>query len=97
MTEDKLDDIKALLDDIKGLLLATNQDKLDALKKSLLKAGSIESQVYDLCDGINTTQVIADKIQKSQEYVRAVLTTLRNKGLIKTVERDGNKAHEQRF
>jgi len=97
MTGDKLDDIKALLEDIKGLLLLTNQDKLDAMKKNLLKAGSIESQVYELCDGTNTTQTIGERIQKSSEYTGAVISTLRRKGLVKTVDRDGNKVHEQRF
>jgi hypothetical protein len=95
MTDDKLDDIKALLEDIKGLLLLTNQDKLDAMKKSLLKPGSIENQVYELCEGV-TTQEIAGKI-KSQEYTGAVISTLRRKGLVKTVDRDGNKVHQQRY
>ena len=97
MTDDKLDDIRALLEDIKGLLFLTNQDKLDEMKKKLLKPGSMESQVYELCDGVNTTQVIAGKIQKSQEYTGAVISTLRRKGLVKTIDRDGNNVHEQRF
>jgi hypothetical protein len=97
MTDDKLDEIKTLLEDIKGLLLLTNQDKLDEMKKSLLKPGSIENQVYELCDGTNTTQLIASNIQKSQEYTGAVISTLRRKGLVKTIDRDGNKVHEQRF
>lgn len=96
MADDKLDDIKALLEDIKGLLLLTNQDKLDAMKKDLLKPGSIENQVYELCEG-TTTQAIADQIQKSLEYTGAVISKLRRKGLVKTVDRDGNKVHEQRF
>jgi len=85
------------LDDIKAILVLSNQDKLDEMKKRLLKPGSIESQVYELCDGINTIQVIADKIQKSQEYTGAVVSTLRRKGLVKTIDRDGNKVHEQIF
>ena len=97
MTDDKLDDIKTLLEDIKGLLLITNQDKLDEMKRRLLKTGSIERQVYELCDGANTTQDIASKIQKSSEYTGAVISTLRRKGLARTVERDGKKVHEQRF
>ena len=96
MTDDKLDEIKTLLEDIKGLLLLTNQDKLDEMKKRLLKPGSVESQVYDLCDGV-TTQDIASKIQKSPEYAGAVVSTLRRKGLVRTVDRGGNKVHEQRF
>ena len=91
MTEDKLDEIKILLEDIKGLLLLINQDKLDEMRKKLLKPGSVESQVYELCDGTNTTQDIANKIQKSEDYAAAVLSNLRRKGLIRTVERDGKR------
>ena len=94
MTDDEL---KILLEDIKGLLLIANQDKLDEMKRRLLKAGSMESQVYDLCDGTNTTQAIATKIQKSPEYAGAVVSNLRRKGLIRTFEQGGNKVHEQRF
>ena len=90
-------EIRTLLEDIKGLLLIANQDKLDEMKKRLLKLGSIESQVYELCDGANTTQLIASKIQKSSDYAGAVLSNLRRKGLIRTIDRGGNKVHEQRF
>lgn len=97
MSQDTFDEIKMLLEDIKGLLLLTNQDRLDEMKRKLLKSGSIESQVYELCDGTNTTQDIAGKIQKSSEYTGAVLSTLRRKGLVRAIERDGKKVHEQRF
>jgi hypothetical protein len=97
MTEDKLDEIKNLLEDIKGLLLLTNQDKLDDMKKKLLRPGSVESQVYELCDGTNTTQDIATMIKKSPEYIGAVISTLRRKGMVKTVLRDGKKISEQVF
>lgn len=96
MADEKLDEIKTLIEDIKGLLLLTNQDKLDEMKKRLLKAGTVENQVYDLCDGA-TSQDIATKIQKTPEYVNAVVSTLRRKGLVRTVDRGGNKVHEQRF
>lgn len=97
MNEDILNEIKTLLEDIKALILITNQDKLDEMKKKLLKPGSMESQVYELCDGTNTTQDIAGKIQKSAEYTGAVISTLRRKGVVRTVERDGKKVPEQRF
>jgi len=97
LSEETFKEIKTLLEDIKSLLLFTNQDKLEDMKKKLLKAGSIESQVYELCDGVNTTQDIANKIQKSLEYTRAVISTLRLKGLVRTIEREGKKVHEQRF
>jgi DNA-binding FadR family transcriptional regulator len=97
MSEDTFKEIKTLLEDIKALLLLTNQDKLEEMKKKLLKADSIENQVYELCDGANTTQDVANKIQKSLEYTRAVISTLRRKGLVRTIEREGKKVHEQRF
>jgi hypothetical protein len=97
MSEDTFKEIKTLLEDIKALLLLTNQDKLEDMKKKMLKSDSIESQVYELCDGENTSQDIANKIQKSAEYTGAVISKLRRKGLVRTIEREGNKVHEQRF
>lgn len=95
--KDVLKKIQTLLEDTKGLLLIVNQDKLDEMKKRLLKAGSIEGQVYDLCDGTNTAQAIATKIQKTPEYAGAVVSNLRRKGLVRTVDRGGNKVYEQIF
>jgi len=97
MSEEIFNEIKMLLEDIKALLLMVNQDKLEEAKKKLLKEGTVEKQVYELCDGVNTTQDIANKIQKSVEYTGAVISVLRRKGLVRTVERGGRKVHEQRF
>ncbi|MEM1577361.1 MAG: hypothetical protein QXT98_07615 [Archaeoglobaceae archaeon] len=97
MSEEMFNEVKTLLEDIKALLFLINQDKIEEAKRRLLKEGTIEKQVYDLCDGKNTTQDIANKIQKSLEYVGAVISTLRRKGLVRTVEREGKKVHEQRF
>jgi hypothetical protein len=95
--KDILKNIQTLLEDQKNLFLILNQDQLDETKKKLLKPGTIESQVYDLCDGVNTTQVIASKIQKPPDYTGAVLSNLRRKGLVRTIDRAGNKVHEQSF
>jgi hypothetical protein len=95
--KDLLKKIQTTLEDTKGLLLVLNQDKLDEMKKRLLKPGSIENQVYELCDGTNTAQAIATKIQKTPEYAGAVISNLRRKGLVKTVESAGNKVYEQIF
>jgi len=97
MSEDISKEMKSLLEDIKALLLITNQDKLEEMKSKLLKEGSVESHVYELCDGENTTQDIASEIQKSLGYARAVLSSLRRKGLVKTIEQEGKKVYEQRF
>ena len=91
-----LDSIRITLEEIKAILTLTNQDKLEEMKEKLLKPDSIENQVYDLCDGTNT-QDIANKIQKSSDYTNAVISKLRRKGLIRTIERNGKKIHEQRF
>lgn len=97
MTDENLAGITSLLEDIKALLLIANQDRLEEAKRRLLKPGSVENQVYELCDGVNSTQDIANAIQKSLDYANAVLSSLRRKGLVRTVELNGKKVHEQRF
>jgi len=85
------------LEDIKSILVLSNQDKLAEAKKQLLKEGSVKQKVYELCDGARTLQDIAAAIQKSTDYVSSYLTILRREGLIRTVERDGKQLHEQIF
>ena len=97
MSEARSSNIESLLDDIKALILLTNRDKLEEAKRELLKQGSIELQVYQLCDGESTTEEIAAKIQKTPENARAVISSLRRKGLVKTVDSAGRKVHGQRF
>jgi transcription initiation factor IIE alpha subunit len=93
--EDILNEIKETLDDIKAILLLVNQDAIATAKKNLLKESSVEKQVYDLCNGDNTTEDISNTIKKSKEYTRAVLSTLRQKGLVKTIQKDDKKIPEQ--
>ena len=97
MAEEKLDEIKSLLEDIKGIMLLTTQEEIESAKKKLLKPGSNEETVYKLCDGVNATADIATKLQKTNDYVHAVISTLRQKGLVKTNEKNGKKVYEQRF
>lgn len=97
MSEEKLDEIQGVLDDIRAILLMINQDKIDDAKKKLLKAGSMEHTIYNLCkDGI-TNEDIASQLKKDEKYVRAVISNLKQKGLIKTIVRDEKKVHQQRF
>jgi hypothetical protein len=96
MSEEILKGIQETLDDIKAILMLTSGSNIEEAKKRLLKEGSEQSKIYDLCDG-KTTQEIANVVQKSPEYVGSNLSLLRRKGLVKTVERDGKKVHEQRF
>lgn len=96
MSDKILQNIQDTLDDIKAILLLTGNSKLQETKKELLKEGSEQQKIYDLCDG-KTSQEIATTLQKSVEYVNSNLTLLRRKGIIKTIEKDGKKVHEQRF
>ena len=67
------------------------------MKKNLIKTGSIEEQIYELCNGENSSEDISKVINKPNEYTGAVVSTLRRKGLIKTVQKSGKKVHEQIF
>lgn len=96
MSEEKLSVIQDLLEDIRAMLLLSDNDKIQEAKKQLLKEGSEQKKIYDLCDG-KTTQEIAIALQKSIEYVGSNISILRRKGLVKTVERNGKKINEQRF
>ena len=97
MSEEKLSKIQDLLEDIKGLLLLANQDKIEETKKNAIRPGSIEETIYDLCREKISSEEIATKINKDTTYVRAVVSKLRRKGLIKTTEQNKKKIHEQRF
>lgn len=96
MSDKILQNIQDTLEDIKAILVLTNNSKLQESKKELLKKGSEQHKIYELCDG-KTTQEIANAIQKSTDYVHSNISLLRRKGLIKTMEKDGKKVHEQRF
>ena len=96
MSDKILKEIQELLEDIKAINLLTNNSKLEEIKKELLKEGSEQKKIFDLCDSKTTTE-IADEIQKSVEYVGSNISQLKRKGLIKTIEKNGNKVHEQRF
>ena len=96
MSEEKLSVIQDLLEDIKAILILSTNDKIQEAKKQLLKEGSEQKKIYDLCDD-STTRDIANTIKKSPEYVDSNLSRLRRKGLIKTIEKEKQKIHKQRF
>ncbi len=89
--------LQRTLDEIKAILVLSNQEKLEQAKKSLLKEGSIKLQIYNLCDGTKTTQDIAQTIQKTADYVHSYLSILRREGFIRTIEKEGKQVHEQIF
>jgi len=96
VSDETMKQVLEALEDIKAILLLTSNSSIEEAKKRLLKEGSEQAKIYDLCDG-KTTQEIATAIGKSGDYVSANISKLKNKGLVKTVDREGKKVHEQRF
>jgi hypothetical protein len=100
MPEDQtllLQRMQRTLDDIKSILVLSNQDKLAETKKKLLPEGSVKLQIYELCDGTKTLQDIAAAIQKPDNYVSSYLSILRRDGLIRGAEREGLQVYGQIF
>ena len=98
LTEETLNEIKDLLEDIKALLLLTNTTQLEETKQKLLEKNSIEEKVYVLCKNEIATKEISKSVQKTEANIRSVISSLRTKGLIKTIKKDdGTYVHLQRF
>lgn len=87
--------IQASLDELKSIFILTNKDKIDVMKRKLLRKGSVKEKIYNLCDGTKTTANIAQTIGKGIPYVNSYLSILRREGLVRTVERQGKLVHEQ--
>jgi len=97
MNSDKLEKIEATLDGIYSLLLLLNQDKLNEVKNSLLKSGSVKERIYEMCDGTKTAEDMAQSLGKKSGYVNSYLSRLRREGLIRNVARDGKQVYQQVF
>jgi len=94
MTEEQLEEIKGLLIDIKSIMTIVNSEKIEKYKKDFLDEDSEQVKIYKLCNGL-TTEEISKKINKPTNYVRSNLGRLKEKGLIKSINKDGKLAHEQ--
>jgi DNA-binding transcriptional ArsR family regulator len=92
-----LNDIRRIVEEIRALLVLTKRNDLDKIKEKLLPTGSMKAKIYELCNGSNTTSMIAQAIGKDDGYVRANLSVLRRDGLVRTVEKSGDSFHEQVF
>lgn len=97
MSKNELNEIKGLLEDIKGLIILVSQEKLEKCKENLLTEGSIEEKVYNLCNGKNEIKDIGKKIAKTEKIAGARISDLRRKGLIKSFYQDGKYVHQQIF
>lgn len=90
-----LEQVSVTLEEIKGIIILTNQDKLEEIKRKLLPKGSVKERIYTLCDGTKTAKEISKIIGKDVSYVHSYLSILRREGLIRTVKKDGNTLYEQ--
>ena len=97
MNEKKIDEIQELLEIIINLLRVLNEPKLNQLKRERLQIGSLDERVYQLCNGINTTAIIAQETQKSSNHISNVLARLKTRGLIRMSVKNGKKIYRQVF
>jgi biotin operon repressor len=96
MSDEKMDRIIDKLGDIEAILLLANDGAIQEAKKNLLKEGSEQYKIFELCQG-KTTEEIAQVLGKTQDYVNTNLRRLREKGLVRSVPTKGKLIHEQRF
>jgi len=94
MNEKSLEEIKGILVDIRSILLITNAKDIENYKKEFLNEKSEQVKIYKLCTNL-TTEEIAKKIKKKDDYVYTNIRRLREKGLIKSTNKNGKLTHEQ--
>jgi len=94
LSEDKLEEIKDILLDIRSILLVTNAKELKDFKDKFMKEKSDQVKIYTYCKGL-TNEEIAKKVNKSKEIVNTNLARLREKGLVKSIQKNDKIIHEQ--
>ena len=57
--------------------------------KNILKNGSFEEKIYNICNGQKSISDIACEIGKSTEYVGSVIQRLKKKKLIQNMKKNG--------
>jgi len=97
MSEKYFEKISKDLEELKSIIILLNQEALQTIKQELLPEGSVKKQIYELCDGSNTTSQMAIKLSKSNEYTGSYLSRLRREGLIRKTEKNEEAYHEQIF
>jgi hypothetical protein len=97
MSSDTLEGIQSILEEIRSLLVLVNRDKLEEVKKGLLKVGSVKERIYNMCDETKTAEEIAQSLGKQSGYAHSYLSILRREGLIRNVVRDGRQVYQQIF
>jgi len=94
LSEDKLEEIKDILLDIRSILLVSNAKEIKDFKDKFMKEKSDQVKIYTHCKGL-TNEEIAKKVNKTKEIVNTNLARLREKGLIKSIQKNNKIIHEQ--
>ena len=94
MSDEILNEIKGLLVEIRSILLISNSKDIEEFKNKFLSEKSEQVKIYNLCTN-SSTEDIAKKIKKKDDYVNTNLRRLREKGLIKSTNKKGKLMHEQ--
>ena len=97
MSSDTLERIQSTLEEIRSLLVLVNRDKLEEVKKGLLKVGSVKERIYNMCDETKTAEEMAQSLGKQSGYVHSYLSILRREGLARNVVKDGRQVYQQIF
>jgi hypothetical protein len=97
MSSDTLESIRAILEEIRSLIVLVNQHELEKVKEKLLKPGSVKEKIYNMCDETKTAEEMAQSLGKETGYVHSYLSILRREGLIRNVTKDGRQVYRQVF
>lgn len=97
MSSDSFENVQAILEEIRSLIVLVNQDKLTKIKEELLKEGTVKEKVYSMCDETMTAKEMAEALDKEEGYVYSYLSILRREGFIRNVVRDGKQVYRQVF
>jgi len=77
-----LREISTKLDALLALMRIAFRDSIEAAKERSLARSEIKKAIYELCDGKNTVDDIAEELKKEPAYIRVYLGTLEEEGLI---------------
>jgi hypothetical protein len=81
-THEDLKEISTKLDALLALMRIAFRESIEAAKEKSFARSEFKQTIYDLCDGRNTVNDMAEELGKSAAFVRVYLGTLADEGLI---------------
>jgi DNA-binding MarR family transcriptional regulator len=75
-------EISTKLDMILALMRVAFRDTIDAAKDRSFARSAIKKSIYEMCNGKNTVDDMAQELKKDPPYIRVYLGTLEEEGLI---------------